>query len=138
MLISAYVEICIISEFCLMFHFILETRAVVKPWVPKKDDKGSGNQPSKPAVPILEDNSKNAIQPRVDDKSVHHVSAPYAETGIILRSLNYIQLDVLNTPHFETVPEETGPSDEININYRQPSVVTNALNYIENDVKGLL
>ncbi|XP_077300249.1 optic atrophy 3 protein homolog [Arctopsyche grandis] len=117
----------------------LETRAVVKPWVPKKDDKGSGNQPPKPAAPILEDKSKNVTQPRTDDKNVHHVSAPYAERGIILRSLNYIQLDVLNTPHFETAPEETEPSDEINTNYnRQPSVVTNALNYIENDVKGLL
>lgn len=120
--------------------FILETRAVVKPWVGKKDDKDKDNSgpPPKPGPPLPSPSSNLTDDKKMkkEDPPLHHVSAPYPQRGIILQSLNYIQLDVLNTPHIEIEPDislEKGFNDN-----GKSGLVTGALNYIEKDVRGVL
>ncbi|XP_011550542.3 putative OPA3-like protein CG13603 isoform X1 [Plutella xylostella] len=109
----------------------------VKP-SPKKSDEGpgSGAQPGK-TPPVTN------CDYIIEKTPLAHT--PYPNTGFILRSLNYIQMDVLSSSAFtgtatNKVIEKTAKPEgkpAVTTRRRDQAIVTGALNNIENDFRSL-
>lgn len=65
-------------------------------------------------------------------------STPYPDKGVILQSLNYIQMDVFSS-YFNLEQDENNIRVEKTQSYskREPALVTEALHNIENNFRSL-
>lgn len=125
-----------------MFILFSESRVVVKPWVAKKDRKDSDEPPPEGSLPTLDvEGLSSLIAPghseHPKDGPKDPKAVPFPDSGIVMKSLNYVELDILNTSQAEMnkkiIPIKSSSTFE-----RKPNIVMNALSYIEHDVKGLL
>ncbi|XP_073944699.1 optic atrophy 3 protein homolog [Choristoneura fumiferana] len=91
-----------------------------------------------PAVPPVQTKPKNCSQSIRHDG--HVTPTPYPDKGIILQSLNYIQMDVFCSvfPHSKTEEHDTKSEEKLKINQkRENAVLSEALYNIENNFRSL-
>lgn len=91
-----------------------------------------------PAIPPGQPRPKNCSQ------SIRHnghvTPTPYPDKGIILQSLNYIQMDVFSSvfPHSKSEEQDKTSVEKMNINQkRENAVLSEALHNIENNFRSL-
>ncbi|CAK1550517.1 unnamed protein product [Leptosia nina] len=97
-------------------------------------------KPSSPQPPNM--NPVGTSPPKVEKIShaAQNYSTPFPSNGLILSSLNYIQMDVLSTyfVHSEKKEQETERKPIENKNHRrEQAVLSEALHNIENDFRSL-
>ncbi|CAH4031889.1 optic atrophy 3 protein homolog [Pieris brassicae] len=73
------------------------------------------------------------------DHQKSYSSTPYPNNGIILKSLNYIQMDVLNSlfVQLNTCEQQVKPKDSKNSYTRERAVLSEALYNLENNFRSL-
>lgn len=112
---------------------------MLKPWVSKKDSKDS-DEPPPPSPPNAAPNShpiltKTNIEER--DELNNKNSLPYPNTNIVMKSLNFIQLDLFNSA---PVNNDSEPDKNVLIlKLENPSnLLDNAISYLQKNIKGVL
>ncbi|XP_047994141.1 putative OPA3-like protein CG13603 [Leguminivora glycinivorella] len=106
-----------------------------KPPAGQKSPKGTPMQP--PA------NEQPPARSQECDKMIRHeaqlLSTPYPDKGLILQSLNYIQMDVFSSifPHSRREEEKKHEEKKIQSQKRDNAVLSEALYNIENNFKSL-
>lgn len=102
-----------------------------KPLPPPQSPGQSGTPPSSPGAPVVQ---------KINNSGV--ASTPYPNKGVILQSLNYIQMDAFSTlfpKNSVTISNnDTQQIEETKIDHqRHHAVLTAALHNIENNFRSL-
>ncbi|XP_038206653.1 optic atrophy 3 protein homolog [Zerene cesonia] len=108
----------------------------------KKPDDPPKNPSQKPPGGSPPGITSPPIQPKTENISYSHYiqsSAPYPNNGIILQSLNYIQMDVLSSIFVNQSPEQERKKvvEKNNNCQREPAILSEALHNIENNFRSL-
>ncbi|XP_073950387.1 putative OPA3-like protein CG13603 [Choristoneura fumiferana] len=120
--------------------FVPETaeKSQTEPTGPTGPSGPNGPSGGAPAVPPVQTKPKNCSQSIRHDG--HVTPTPYPDKGIILQSLNYIQMDVFCSvfPHSKTEEHDTKSEEKLKINQkRENAVLSEALYNIENNFRSL-
>lgn len=101
-----------------------------EPSFPKSSTETSSKEPLKPQNMNYQTYSKDII-----------TSTPYPNNGVILQSLNYIQMDVFSSLFPNSNKKEEDESEINNIkpqqHQREPAILTSSLHHIEHNFRSL-